>query len=603
MIFDSKTKTYIPNTPAEVKAEIGDSKETEFRPRVKLSKWDNECNFSLGLAHTEAELSRASTVQAENKIIWAVDNKEAHFYELADGFELEVVLKERPASNTINLTLNVPKAVKFYYQRPLNEIMQVGKNGVASVTATHAYDKNGRIIAERPEKVVGSYAVYHDSKRGDYSKLGGENYKTGKFCHIYRPKAVDAGGSEVWCDLAIDGQSQTATITVPQKWLDGAKYPVTVDPTFGYEQIGSTAYENIAVGAWWIFEASTARLGLKVVAEENVTVTDLHMACAGTDENHDPAEISNVHTKGLINEAYPDPLGPHSGIDVVEDVCNYDDLPSWVTVSGFNTELTPGNYILSFVIKPVDVPDEYTIRLYFDTGVAGAISYPDFNDHDYENPSDPWSMFNYWEVGWAFSIYATYEPAGGPQTEEGGIGVVTEAVVGGSGQVKEVDRFVIERSANGGAYAPLVEIPLDASVLIYDDSDLTDGASYTYRIKQIIDNVESMWSYTAPVLYEASSIAPIITITNYTKERISNHPDHDVSVVTFHSDQDLAEWEARADGEGHGEGILVGIGGTETADEDIEFEVYDEELTQGDKTYRINVYGKNVGGVWTPYDE
>jgi hypothetical protein len=133
-IFDEQSKTYIPDTTKDVRAEIGDSKETEFRPRVKLSRWDNEANFSLGLAHDEAELSRVNVVQDKEKIIWAVDNKEAHFYEKPDdAFEFEVLLKEPPKSNVLNFTLNVPKSVKFYYQPPLDEEMKDAELGGTQV--------------------------------------------------------------------------------------------------------------------------------------------------------------------------------------------------------------------------------------------------------------------------------------------------------------------------------------------------------------------------------------------------------------------------------------------------------------------------------------
>jgi hypothetical protein len=69
-------------------------------------------------------------------------------------------------------------------------------------------------------------------------RLGGQNYKTGKLCHIYRPWAEDAKGQRVWCDLTID--ADVMTITVPQDFLDSAAYPVLVDPTFGYTTHGAS---------------------------------------------------------------------------------------------------------------------------------------------------------------------------------------------------------------------------------------------------------------------------------------------------------------------------------------------------------------------------
>lgn len=63
----------------------------------------------------------------------------------------------------------------------------------------------------------------------------------------------------------------------------------------------------------------------------------------------------------------------------------------------------------------------------------------------------------------------------------------------------------------------------------------------------------------------------------------------------------LDQWEARADGSGQGSGSLVGSGGAVTANSDVSFDVLDEELTGGDKLYRINVYGHSATGRWSLY--
>jgi len=158
--------------------------------------------------------------------------------------------------------------------------------------------------------------------------------------------------------------------------------------------------------------------------------------------------------------------------------------------------------------------------------------------------------------------------------------------------------------------------------------------------------------------------APNIVIKSVSRVKISDEPGMDNCEVKFLADQDLVDWEARADGSGVKQGLLVGKAATDpipktwdeldmktyswdqfdalsqtwdelddrrilvpdtTWDElDIQaltwdqldaknqtwnefdgreasFLVKDEELTLGDKTYRINVYGKNEAGEWTPY--
>lgn len=89
---------------------------------------------------------------------------------------------------------------------------------------------------------------------------------------------------------------------------------------------------------------------------------------------------------------------------------------------------------------------------------------------------------------------------------------------------------------------------------------------------------------------------PVINITYTSTDTISDELGQSVCIVKFQSDVDLLEWEARAGGTGNGTGYLVGSGGSATANTDIEFEVDYTELTSGDMTYQINVYGRNADG-------
>ena len=93
--------------------------------------------------------------------------------------------------------------------------------------------------------------------------------------------------------------------------------------------------------------------------------------------------------------------------------------------------------------------------------------------------------------------------------------------------------------------------------------------------------------------------ALIIDIVSYTLDKISDEIGHQTSAVIFQANQDLLEWEARADGTGHGSGLLVGSGTNVNANTDVNFDVDYTELTLGDKTYQINVYGKNSDGIWS----
>jgi hypothetical protein len=209
-----------------INIEIGDSKEDDFKPQVKTEWFDNEYNRSI-----RAEEHPDAIVKTEgDKIIYETPDYSVIQYEKPDageegGHELEWLLPRKPASNELHFTLRYKGGVKFFHQPALTEKEKA----------------NG---AERPENIIGSYAVYIDKAN---HRIGSNNYATGKIEHIYRPKAIDANGNEAWCILHIP-ESGGAEINidchveVPQDFLDNAKYPVRVDPTFGYESAGGSVH-------------------------------------------------------------------------------------------------------------------------------------------------------------------------------------------------------------------------------------------------------------------------------------------------------------------------------------------------------------------------
>ena len=145
-------------------------------------------------------------------------------------------MAENPAVNYIVFPMET-QGLKFYYQPPLNQEQQ--EDGV-TCTETTCQNKDGKVVDFRPEEIVGSYAIYSNSKRDDFSQMGGKNYKTGKAFHIYRPKIKDSSGQEIWGNLTVDEQKQTLTLSIDQNWLNNASYPVTIDPDFGYTTEGLT---------------------------------------------------------------------------------------------------------------------------------------------------------------------------------------------------------------------------------------------------------------------------------------------------------------------------------------------------------------------------
>ena len=123
-----------------------------------------------------------------------------------NAFEYDCILLREPESNVISLSLEGAEQFDFFQQPDF---------------VTDPFLK-------------GSYAVYKKET------LIGEG--TGKLCHIHRPEIIDARGRRCWGGLSIVGNE--LHITIPEKWLSEAEYPVIVDPTIGSTTVGSQQQFN-----------------------------------------------------------------------------------------------------------------------------------------------------------------------------------------------------------------------------------------------------------------------------------------------------------------------------------------------------------------------
>lgn len=231
--------TFIAQDNSFAGLEIGDIKQKNFLPQFKLRRWgknQDECNVSFRLGGVLLDQETNPQIsQSGNKISWAGERTRVDFYdtgglqEETGGYEMDITLLVKPASPIIPVTLNVPKNLDFFYQPPL--------------TADEI--KEGCV---RPDKVVGSYALYHKTMAGDYSAFGLDNYKAGKFGHIYRPWLIDANGRGVWGDLDIDLINQLLTVTIPTDFYNSCAWPVkqAAGLEFGYHTIGTTDFANLS---------------------------------------------------------------------------------------------------------------------------------------------------------------------------------------------------------------------------------------------------------------------------------------------------------------------------------------------------------------------
>ena len=124
-----------------IEIEIGDIKQPVFIPQVKLKRWDNESNISIRFISNDIILP----VKTDNLIGCNINNNtSAKFYEVDEGYEFDIELKEKPKRNILEFSIET-KNVRFCYQPELT--IQEKLQGFI-----------------RPDNVIGSYAVYSDTE-------------------------------------------------------------------------------------------------------------------------------------------------------------------------------------------------------------------------------------------------------------------------------------------------------------------------------------------------------------------------------------------------------------------------------------------------------
>lgn len=374
---------------SELEVEIGDIHSDAFKPQFKLKRWENECNFSVRLIDDDVNIPKIET--KGNKIKFIKEKTEVHFYdvpkkgEMPECFEFEVILKEKPNINKVRMSIET-KELAFYYQPEL----------------TQEEIDDGCI---RPENVVGSYAVYHESRTGDYSKMGKKNYRAGKAFHIYRPKIVDDTGKDVWGELNIT--ANLLTVEIPQKFLDDAIYPIrhAAGLTFGYETIGATTNIGLICSknstAPEPYKNTERAPASKFNLGENGSVTKLTIYLG---EAEDTADVKGA----IFNDDGGSPSKPNSKAG--ETSASSYGSTGWKDLTFSSPlDLNAGDYWLTAIGNNADLTnDPAQLRISHDTGDANQGVYDAFTETELPNFAfnDPFEVDD--QSTYKFSIYATY---------------------------------------------------------------------------------------------------------------------------------------------------------------------------------------------------
>lgn len=172
-----------------------------FEPRFILSRWGGA--GGLGFDPEEAE---GGEFRAAGRRLLYRGRRRSHRFTILDAerFEYDLILEREPESNVVSLALAGAELLDFFRQPD---------------------------FLPDPE-LAGSYAVYGREANGRFG--------TGKLCHIYAPRIIDAAGCSVRGRLDVIGNR--LLITIPEAWLAEARYPVIVDPVIGTQTIGANTH-------------------------------------------------------------------------------------------------------------------------------------------------------------------------------------------------------------------------------------------------------------------------------------------------------------------------------------------------------------------------
>src|SRR3990167_5245143 len=410
IVADNQVNPYVDKGTSLESAEISTLPEagevktvlSKDEPKITLERWSGE--VALGIRYAGLpQNTKGSRAFLTNRMEWKGAKEEMHAYPLQagegmedGGFEIEIVLSEKPTINKFDFAITGADSLDFFFQPSLTQ---------------EEIDEG----AFRPDNVIGSYAVYHKTKANH--RVGSTNYATGKAYHIYRPKAIDANGVEEWAELLYE--NGVLSVTIPQSFLDGTMYPVTIDPTFGYTTIGGTN-QSLAT----LTTDASRMWGRAVSLSETGTLDSLHCVLfinSGTG----PLNISTFFALYREDSAGS---GSHDLVASAETInLTITTTATFYQINGGSESLVIDDYILA-TLQDGEADNgggalQTSIR--YDTS-GGANAYTESTSgaggYTTRKSENPWTEVATASDTRLFSIYATYTASAGAATGSGSTG-------------------------------------------------------------------------------------------------------------------------------------------------------------------------------------
>lgn len=190
----------------------------KFVPNINMRKWNDEA--WLNINHSDIVNAEKETLIDGKAEIEIGNNIHKYYIDENGHLEYEIVLKTKPISNKIELGLDFPIGLLFHYQDTLENDYKRDNDGCQALAEYLEKHK-------RPDNVIGSYYVRWNKKNN--------RYKTGKFCHIYRPQLTDSHNTKRWAGINIENHKLIIDCD-----FTGLIFPVIIDPTIGYTTDGGS---------------------------------------------------------------------------------------------------------------------------------------------------------------------------------------------------------------------------------------------------------------------------------------------------------------------------------------------------------------------------
>ncbi len=303
-----------------------------FAPEITMNRFGGTSYLKLfepTVNDDPLSQKNATASVSDNEIYWASKDIAFKFYPVMldqtaktvnpdnYGFEYEIdIANSKAGTNAVldNITFPIETAnLTFAYQTPYTIMytggQQVLGTTIEAVSDTQVLDVNGQVILSRPLNVSGSYSVYRTSENPT---------ETNKAFQIYRPVLIDDAGSTTRADIAIDPVAGTMTIDFSgiKTWLNKAKYPVVIDPTFGNEHAGS----SVRACANRIVASNTD------AAPTDGTMTYMHLYMSSGSGSHDAIVKGAVYDSSLNLVGYTE-----------EGTVDHTSDPEWVVMAFVGT--------------------------------------------------------------------------------------------------------------------------------------------------------------------------------------------------------------------------------------------------------------------------